>query len=133
MQSLKDHVQQCDQPACVATRRLLASGARLQLGKGRHCEIAVLAAAGDAGLTDQEIVTARRAYADHLGVTLEGRSDASIADADYGIHAQHAADGNVTGLPDAVYPINLGSARVVREAGEGSSASRYRLVWGGQP
>jgi hypothetical protein len=57
--------------------------ANLVLGKGRHCELAVLAAAGSAGMTDAEIVPARRAYAKHLGVPLEGRTTGEIANAPY--------------------------------------------------
>lgn len=117
--SLREHVQTCADPACVATRKLLDHGANLVLGKGRHCEFAVLAAAGEAGLTDPEIVERRRAYAAHLGVALEGRTDGLIANADYAIHARHAADGNVTGNPNAVDSINLGSAHVVRMANPG--------------
>jgi hypothetical protein len=109
---------------------MLANGARLVLGKGRHCELAVLAAAGGAGLTDREIVSARRAYARHLGVSLEGRTSGSVADANHAIHARHAADGNVEGEQGAVHPIPLGSARVIRRADDrGRPFDLYRLRW----
>lgn len=94
--TLRDHVNTCDHPACAATRKLEANGARLTLARGRHCEMAVLAAAGSVGMTDGEIVTARRAYAEHLGKSLGGRSSGEIANPNYAIHARHAADGNVT-------------------------------------
>ncbi len=48
---LRDHVNTCNDPACAATRNLEANGARMTLGKGRHCELAVLAAAGPGGMT----------------------------------------------------------------------------------
>jgi hypothetical protein len=108
--SLRDHVNTCDYPACVATRKLENNGPRLTLGKGRHCELAVLAAAGPGGMTDGEIVAARRAYAEHLGVSLDGLTTGEIANAPFAIHARHAAEGNVKGVEDAQWPINLGTA-----------------------
>jgi hypothetical protein len=98
--------------------------------EGRHCEFAVLAAAGPAGVMDADIVAARRAYAKHLGVSLEGRTTGEIANAEYAIHARHAADGNVAGMPDAVHPIPLGTARVTRTvSAKGGSFDEYRLRW----
>ena len=130
MNPLREHVDNCSHPACVATRKLEENGANLILGKGRHCEIAVLAAAGDEGLSDEEIVRERRAYADHLSVTLDGRTDATIADAPHAVHARHAAEGNINDEEDAKSPIRLGSARVTRTASpERESLDRYRLVW----
>ena len=128
--SLREHVDTCDHPACVATRKLQGNGANLILGKGRHCELAVLAAAGPEGMTDQSLVEGRRAYAAHLGVSLGGRTDGSVADAPHAVHALHAAGGNVSGVEDAKHPINLGNARVIRTASsEGESHDRYQLVW----
>src|SRR5436190_21836526 len=100
---LRDHVKSCSHVACAATRLLTKNGARLVVGKGRHCELAVLAAAGASGMTGAELVAARRAYAQHLGVMLDGIKTGEIADADYAIHARHAADGNIVGLPGAVH------------------------------
>src|SRR5262245_60314454 len=118
--SLHEHVNGCPHPACAATRRLMAHGARLVLGKGRHCEMAALAAAGADGMTDAELVQARRAYAVHLGVSLAGRTNGTVADADFAIHARWAADGNVAGMPNAAEPIPIGSTRVARtESGRG--------------
>jgi hypothetical protein len=129
-ESVREHVRHCAHPACKATRKLQESGARLVLGKGRHCEFAVLAAAGMVGLKDSEIVTARREYARHLGVSLDGRTDGSVADADYAIHAKHAAAGNVNGERHAIHSIPLGSARVIRTADRrGRAFDRYQLQW----
>jgi hypothetical protein len=128
--SLRDHVKTCRHSACVATRKLQANGANLVLGKGHHCELAVLAAAGSADMTDADLVAARRAYAKHLGVSLEGRTTGEIANAEYAIHARHAADGNVVGMPDAVHPIPLGAASVTRTvSAKGESFDVYRLRW----
>jgi hypothetical protein len=128
--SLRDHVATCDHPACAATRKLFANGANLKLGKGRHCEFAALAAAGPEGLTDAALVEARRRYAEHLGSSLEGRTDGTIANAERAIHARHAADGNLVGMPDAKDPIPLGTARVARLASaDGERYDRYFLTW----
>lgn len=127
---LRDHVSTCSHIACVATRRLAKNGARLVLGKGRHCELAVLAAAGPSGISDAELVAGRRAYAKHLGVTLEGISTGEIADADTARHARHAADGNLVGLPNPVHAIPLGSARVKRTPSpKGTAFDVYVLYW----
>jgi hypothetical protein len=102
----------------------------MTLGKGCHCELAVLAAAGPGGMTDGEIVAARRAYAEHLGVSLDGRTTGEIANAAYAIHARHAAEGNVTGVEGAEFPINIGTAQVKRTlSSEGESADLYQLYW----
>jgi hypothetical protein len=101
----QDHLKTRRHPACVATRQLQANGADLVLGKGRHCELAPLAAAGSAGMIDRDVVTARREYAEHLGVALDGTTTGEIADAPHAIHARHAADGNVAGMTGAVHPI----------------------------
>jgi hypothetical protein len=126
----RDHVNTCDHPGCLATRKLETSGARLTLGKGRHCELAVLAAAGPDGMTDGEIVAARRAYAEHLGVSLDGLTTGEIANAPYPVHARHAAEGNLKGVEDAKWPINLGTARVTRTPSpNGESFDHYELHW----
>ncbi len=124
---ISEHIQNCSDLRCAATRRLRRLGARLILGMGRHCEIAVLAAAGVRGLLDEELVIGRRAYAEHLGVTLRG----PIQDANTAVHARHAADGHVTGAPGARQPINLGGptgARVIRKPSpDGEHLDRYLL------
>jgi hypothetical protein len=127
---LRAHVKHCSHPACVATRVLEQNGARLVLGKGRHCELAVLAAAGANGLSSAALVAGRRAYAHHLGVTLDGISTGAVADADHAIHARHAAEGNLVGLPNAVHPIPLGTARVKRTSTfQSPSSDHYVLYW----
>ena len=129
-ESVGEHVRRCAHPACQAPRKLRDRGARLVLGKGRHCELAVLAATGAAGLADSEIVSARRQYARHLGVSLSGRTNASVADANYAIHAKHAVAGDVDGEADAIHSIPLGSPRVIRTAdGRVSAFDHYRLKW----
>ena len=64
-----EHAKNCSNPACMADAKLRAYGARLRPGKGRHCELLMLAAAGADGLSDVELVLGRRAQAEHLGVT----------------------------------------------------------------
>ncbi len=125
--NLLRHIETCDDPGCVATVKLREKGARgLQLGKGRHCELAVLAAAGDAGMLDEKIVEDRRKYAKHLGVNLIG----PIANSDWAGHAWWAAQGNITGLSNAKNPIPLGTARVSwTPSPNGRSKDRYRLFW----
>jgi hypothetical protein len=81
-------------------------------------------------MTDADIVAARRSYAAHLGVSLQGRTTGDIANATYAIHARHAAEGNVEGMTDAVHSIPLGKARVSRTASvKGESFDRYYLNW----
>ncbi len=127
---LRDHVDTCAHPVCISTRKLEANGAALRLGAARHCEIAVLAAAGTQGMTDRDIVAGRRAYAEHLGVSLDGRTTGEVANAPYAIHARHAAEGNVKGEGDAVFPINIGTAHVRRTpSGEAESFDLYELYW----
>src|SRR4051812_13547735 len=113
----------CQHPACQATRALERVGARLVWGKGRHCEIAAVAAAGPHGLLPHEVVEARRAYARHLGVDL--RADVptgDIADSDEPIHVEHALT-NFRGAPTPTHPINLGRARAAFRGGS------YSIQW----
>jgi hypothetical protein len=125
--NLLQHIETCDDPGCVATLKLREKGARgLQLGKGRHCELAVLAAAGDVGMLDEKLVKARRKYAEHLGVNLIG----PIANSDWANHAWWAAQGNIRGLPNAKNPIPLGTARVSwTPSPNGRAKDHYRLFW----
>lgn len=107
---LREHVSACTDPACQATKKLLQLGAVLRLGRGRHCEIAVVAAAGNRGLEEHEIVAARRRYAQHLGLKLLG----PVQDADAPIHVHHAIE-NTPRNPAARSAINLGKAEARRE------------------
>lgn len=136
MSILQDHIfgtrtiKACTHPACVATRKLEQHGANLRFGQGRHCELAVLAAAGDAGMLDADLVAGRRAYAKHLGVTLDGLTTAVVADAEYAIHARWAAKGNTVGNPNAKHAIPLGTAKVTRTRSPiGERHDRYRMYW----
>ena len=111
---VNQHVRTCQEhAACEATRKLKGGcRARLVSGMGRHCEIAVLAAARDAGMLDQELVQGRREYAKHLRAGLKG----DTADDDWAIHASKAAEGRGPSVKD---PINMGNARVTKERGQG--------------
>ena len=118
---LQEHIQNCQRAECVATLQLQAHGARLMLGKARHLELAVLAAAGPQGKSDRDVVQGRRDYAKHLGVSLEG----PVADADWAAHASWAAKG-----PDAKDPIHLGSATVIQtKSPRGRAYDHYALNW----
>lgn len=119
---LESHIENCTHAACVATRRLQADGARLILGKGRHLEIAALAAAGALGIAGRALVQARRDYAEHLGVPLDGPT----ANADWAVHASHAARGL-----DVKDPIHLGTATVIQTGRWQDGDDHYVLVWGG--
>lgn len=77
---------------------------------GRHCEIAVVAAAGATGVRERDIVALRRKYAEHLGLKLGG----PVQDAETPVHVEHAIE-NHSRNPAAKWPINLGSARAARE------------------
>ncbi|MEI7868387.1 MAG: hypothetical protein WCI11_10875 [Candidatus Methylumidiphilus sp.] len=72
---------------------------------GRFCEIAVVAASGKNGLHKDDVVQARRDYAEHLGIQLSG----STQNSDEPIHIKHAIE-NSNHNPKAREPINLGSA-----------------------
>jgi len=84
-------------------------GARLVLGKGRHCEIAAVAAAGSEGLAASDVVEARRAYAKHLGVSLGGK----VSNGPTANHVEHALE-NHSRNSDAKSRICLGESRAVR-------------------
>lgn len=83
-------------------------GVRLQFSPnraGRLCELAVVAAAGDYGILEREVVAARRAYAEHLGVVLSGPT----SNADTACHIRWAVE-NSNHNPNSREPIHLGSA-----------------------
>jgi hypothetical protein len=81
-------------------------------------------------MLDSALVDARRDYAAHLGVTLDGISTGAVADAEHAVHARHAAEGNVVSNPHAKHPIPLGTAKVTRTKSFASeSQDRYRLTW----
>ena len=116
---IQEHILGCDHSGCRATRRLQDAGARLVLGKGRHCEIAVIAAAGQDGMDARDVVTARRAYAAHLGIELGG----DVSDGPTPNHIHHAIE-HPSHKPNARSPINLGDARAVQ------IGTRYAIRFG---
>jgi hypothetical protein len=96
------------------------AGANLILGKGRHCEIAVVAAASPPGLLAAEVVPLRRHYAVHLGVSHSGTTQ----DSDEPIHIENAIE-NYKGRHGAPENriVNLGRARATFSGG------RYAIRW----
>ena len=128
--SLRDHVKTCRHPACIATRKLQASGANLVLGKGRHCEFAVLAAAGTAGIDGRGHRRGTTSIRKTPWSFVGGEDHRGNRERPLCNPSGHAADGNVTGMADAVHPIPLGSARVRRTvSANGESFDLYHLRW----
>lgn len=76
IRSLEAFIEACGCAPCRALTSLIQdAGAPLRISvknTGRMCEFAVVAAAGLGGLTAREVVQGRRAYAEHLGVQMEG-------------------------------------------------------------
>jgi hypothetical protein len=111
----------CTHPGCAAFRRLTSIGAHLNPipngvpphANGRACEIAMLAAAGTCGLSDPQLVFARRHLAVHVGRPMGGPDAQPIADHRHAVHADHAAQG-----PDVANPIILGRAEVLKTWGD---------------
>ena len=105
----RDKIYACECDVCRSVVRLVEEkGAVLQFSParaGRLCELAVVAASGNQGLTGEQVVDARRRYADHLGISLMG----PVSDADGPAHIQHALD-NSNHNPSARSRINLGRA-----------------------
>lgn len=92
----------------------LTAGANLQFSStraGRLCEYAVVAAAGEQGISDGDVVNARRSYAGHLRINLQGPTQ----DADHPCHIDWACR--------ADHSVNLGIAQARHENG------RYYLIW----
>jgi hypothetical protein len=120
---MREHINSCkDHPGCQATRRLEAIGATLVLGKGRHCEIAMVAAADEAGLTSEEAVKARREYSKHLRKYGAKELKGTTSNPDWAIHIDWAIT-HFKGNPNARHPINLGRARAECING------KYRIIW----
>lgn len=122
MNELLERIKKCKCPSCSALVALGAEAkARLKLSKNaaiRACELAVVAASGEKGLTETEIIAARRAYALHLGVNTGG----STQDPDDCRRIKHAIH-NATHIPGARNPVNIGLARA-SQVGD-----RYFLLW----
>ena len=120
MNDLKEQIYGCKCERCRAVVWLVEDcGARLQFSPirgGRLCELAVVAAAGSAGMLPEEIVTARRDYAKHLRITLSGPT----SNAENPNHIEWTIE-NSNHNPDARNRVNLGRARASFTGG------RYRL------
>lgn len=118
---LKQQIYNCKCPHCRAIVALAEErGAKLQFSEsraGRLCELAVVAAAGSVGLPDHEVVSQRRAYAVHLGLTLSG----STSNADSPVHIAWAVT-NSNHNRDARNRVNIGQALATYTGG------RYRLL-----
>jgi hypothetical protein len=112
---LANKIASCDCNPCRAFTALRGqAGSRMRIradAPGRMCEIAVVAGAGTAGMSIDDVVAARRAYAAHLGLELNGRTTNSPDP----IHIKHAiACSNHTPDPNpGDGPIHLGKARAV--------------------
>lgn len=105
----RNQIFACRCRTCQSLVRLVKDrGAVLQFSRdraGRLCELAVVATAGDNGLAEDEVVPARRAYAEHLGIELRG----PISNADKPIHIRWAIQ-NSNHNRNAMNRINLGQA-----------------------
>ena len=116
MNDLKQRIYACDCRVCKAVVCLIEDkGAFLQFSTsrgGRLCELAVVAASGDQGLLEADVVNQRRIYASHLGIELSGRT----SNADEPIHIRWALI-NSNHNPNASHRINIGRARAIYEAG----------------
>jgi hypothetical protein len=114
--------------SCDPCRALTAlrdeAGSRLQIrpsAPGRMCEMAVVAAAGAAGLTGGEVVAHRRDYQRHLGLVADG----PLKDASYPGHIEHAIkySNNTPGIKPSQQPIHVGRARAYK------AGDRFFLTW----
>jgi hypothetical protein len=118
---------------CAPCRALISiraeAGANILVSRtntGRMCELAVVAAAGPNGLTANEVVTRREAYAGHLGVELtrtsvENRTPYVI---EWALkHSNHSPPNQ-----KRHEPVNLGRAHASKH-----SDGRFSLVWDGAP
>ena len=122
---LHDFIVACDCVRCRALTSLkVDAGANILISRintGRMCEMAVVAAAGEDGLTSDEVVEHRAAYAQHLGVELSARSRNRPAP----VHIAFAINHSNHTKPEKNNrnSINLGRAHASYRAG------RYRLLW----
>lgn len=119
---LYDRVKACSCNECRSLINLIEiAGAQLRLNEKaavRACELAVVAASGKLGLTEEEVVSRRRAYARHLDV----RTDGATQDPNDCRRIRHAIK-NSNHNPDAKNRVHIGSARAFEHDG------RYFLLW----
>ena len=106
----KKKIYSCECNRCKAVVWLVEErGAKLQFSPsraGRLCELAVVAASGSEGILGADVVRERRAYAQHLGIQLNG----PISNASTPIHIHWALEhsNHQTKSGDR---INIGQAR----------------------
>jgi hypothetical protein len=116
MNDLKQQIYACDCTTCKAIVCLVEEkGAILQFSTtrgGRLCELAVVAASGNQGISETDVVNQRRNYAKHLGIELSG----ATSNASEPVHI-HWALNNSNHNPDASSRINIGRAKASYEAG----------------
>jgi hypothetical protein len=116
MNDLKQHVYACDCRVCKAVVCLIEEkGAVLQFSTskgGRLCELAVVAASGDKGVSETDVVHQRRNYARHLGIELSGVT----SNAGEPVHIRWALM-NSNHNPNARNRINIGRAKASHESG----------------
>lgn len=110
MNDLKQKIYECPCKQCRAIYRLIEEcGAEIRFSEtkaGRLCELAVVAAEGAAGISENSVVAARRSYAKHLGVNLTGPT----SNAEHPSHIAWAVS-NSNHNPAAKNKINIGSAK----------------------
>ena len=116
----KKSIYSCPCETCRALVRLVKDrGAKLLFSRdraGRLCELAVVAAAGEQGIPEGEVVAKRRVYAEHVQASLHGPT----CDSDEPVHIRWAI-GNSNHNPNATHRINLGQARASQDG------DRFRL------
>lgn len=122
---LKDKIATCSCNPCRALTALRDyAGSKVRISPhwpGRFCELVVVAAAGAAGLTADEVVQGRRAYARHLGLLLDG----PLKDSPIPGHIKHAIrySNHTPNITPSQQPIHLGRARAAEANG------RFYLTW----
>ncbi len=108
--TLRERIFSCTCSRCRAVVYLIESmGADIRINSkaaGRLCELAVVAAYGERGISEDQVVKERRAYAKHLGIELSGPTSNS----DVPGHIQWATL-NSNHNSRAKNRINIGSAR----------------------
>lgn len=117
MSDLKSRIYACECEQCRALKWLIEDcGAHLVFSEttcGRLCELAVVAAKGEAGIPSFLVVGQRRKYASHLGVSLEGPTQ----NAKTPVHIEWAIS-NSKQNPKAHNPVDLGRAKASKSTGD---------------
>lgn len=122
---LRNFIATCNCVTCRALTSLKAdAGAGILISRkntGRMCELAVVAAAGEDGLTSDEVIEHRVAYARHLRVELSARNLKRSAPIHIAFAIGHS--NHITTEKKYKNYINLGRAHASYRDG------RYRLLW----